>query len=179
MERTEWLNRLEALHVKLREGEAVPGADRAWYEEARATLLKAAVEVQARVVASGRQLRSSIRVARPVPVQLEAGGWSAHALTIDLGTGGFAVLLEVPPAESGRLQATLALSGGPPAAMAVEVVDRREVAGLVRVALRFVDQPTGLRSRVEDAMLDGVLEQLVFWDDVLGHLEASQPPPER
>ena len=171
MERTEWLNRLEALHVRIREGQAVGEDERAWYRTARARLLGAAVEVQARTVAGSARPRHSIRVARPGPVLLEAGAWSQHAQTIDLGTGGFAVFLEEPPPVDDWIRATLLLSGGAPATVTVAVADTRSVSGMVRVAFRFSEAQADIAPRVEDAMMDGILDQLVFWDDVLGRLD--------
>jgi len=171
MDRTEWLNKLEALHYRLREGEQLPAEEERWYRSARTALLGAAVEVQARTVGSSRKPRHSIRVTRAVPVLLEAGGWSQQSLTSDLGTGGFAVLLESQPPVDDWIRATLLLPGGS-VTVTVAVADLRVSGGLVRVAFRFTEPPEGLRVRVEDAMLDGVLEQLVFWDDVMDRLEA-------
>ena len=171
MDRTEWLNRMEALHVRIREGEQVAPDEVAWYRSARTSLLAAAVEVQARTVGSNRQPRHSIRVTRAVPVLLEAGSWSQQSLTSDLGTGGFAVMLEAQPPVDDWIKATLLLSGGP-ITVTVAVADLRVAGGLIRVAFRFSEPPEPLRARVEDAMLDGVLEQLVFWDDVMDRLEA-------
>jgi len=170
MDHTEWLNRLEALHVRRREGQALADEDLRWYREARTRLLGAAVEVQARTAAGASRPRHSIRVARPVPVLLETGSWSQHALTIDLGTGGFAVLLDSPPPVDDWIRATLVLGGGAPVTVTVAVADTRTSAGLVRVAFRFAEATEPARARVEDAMLDGILEQLVFWDDVLDKL---------
>jgi len=169
MDRTEWLSRLERVHARRRDGETLPGADRAWYREARAALLSAAVEIQARSLAGDARRRASIRVARPVQVLLEARGWHEATLTLDLGTGGFAVLLETPPPEGKRIRATLLLPGG--AVMgSTSVVDTRASGGLVRVAFAFSEPSEALRKRVEDAMVDGLLEQLIFWQDVLGKL---------
>jgi hypothetical protein len=170
MERTEWLNRLEALHVRRRDGEALPEADLAWYRTARSSLLTAAVEIQARMSASDGPKRTSIRVSRPVQVLLEAAGWHEPTVTVDLSTGGFAALLEAPPPVSEWIKATLILPGGPLVAT-VSVVDQRASAGLVRLAFAFAEPSEALRARVEDAMVDGLLEQLVFWDDVLAKLE--------
>jgi hypothetical protein len=172
MDRTEWLNRLEALHVRRRDGDALPEADLAWYDTARRALLATAIEVQARPVAHGERTRGSIRVSRPVHVLLEHRGWAEPTFTVDLGTGGFAVLLEAQPPMADRFDATLLLPGGSPLRAAVAVVDTRASGGLVRIAFAFSEPTPELRARIEDTMMDGVLEQLVFWDDVLAKLEA-------
>jgi hypothetical protein len=170
MDRSEWLNRLEALHFKVREKEPVGQEDLAWYRTARTALLATAIEVQSVAVSTDRPRRSSIRVARAAQVLLEARGWSAQTLTVDLGAGGFAVLLEAPPPVQEWIRATLVLPGEGVVVTTVAVADSRTASGLWRVAFRFTE-PTGeVKRQVEDYMMDSVLEQLVFWDDVLEKL---------
>jgi hypothetical protein len=103
-------------------------------------------------------------------VLLEARGWSVQALTVDLGAGGFAVLLEAPPPVDDGLRATLLLPGQDPLAATAAVTDARLASGLLRVAFRFAEPAEEARRRVEDHLVDGILEQLVFWDDVLDRL---------
>lgn len=170
MDRSEWLNRLEALHFRVREREPVSAADLAWYRTARSALLETALEVQAMALASDTVRRSSIRIPRAAQVLLEARGWSAQTLTVDLGAGGFAVLLEAPPPVAEWIRATLVLPGEGPVVTTVAVADARQVSGLARIAFRFSEPTEEVRRRVEDYMMDSVLEQLVFWDDVLEKL---------
>jgi hypothetical protein len=170
MDRTEWLNRLEALHYQIREREPVSEADQAWYRAGRDALLATAIEVQSVSLTSGTRRRSSIRIARAAQVLLEARGWSVQTLTVDLGGGGFAALLEVPPPVEEWIRATLVLPGDGPVVTTVAVADARNVSGLVRVAFRFSEPSVEVQRRVEDYMMDSVLEQLVFWDDVLEKL---------
>ena len=170
MDRTEWLNRLEALHHQVREKEPVGEADLAWYRAGREALLATALEVQAVSLTREARRRSSIRVARAAQVLLEARGWSAQTLTVDLGAGGFATLLEAPPPVEEWIRATLILPGEGAVVTTVAVADARNVSGLVRVAFRFSEPSAEVQRRVEDYMMDSVLEQLVFWDDVLEKL---------
>jgi len=170
MDRSEWLNRLEALHYRVREHEPLSDEELAWYRSSKRALLETALEVQAVSLTSEAVRRSSIRVARAAQVLLEARGWSAQTLTIDLGAGGFAVLLEAPPPVDDWIRATLVLPGEGPVVTTVAVTDARKVSGLVRMAFRFAEPTEEVRRRVEDYMMDGVLEQLVFWDDVLEKL---------
>ena len=170
MDRGEWLNRLEALHVRRRGGEVLGTGDQAWYQDARGSLLAAAVDIQARMADVDGPKRSSIRVARPVQVLLETPGWHEPTMTLDLSTGGFAVALEVPPPASEWIKATLLLPGGPLVAT-VSLVSQRATSGLARLAFAFSEPGEALTRRVEDAMVDGLLEQLVFWEDVLQKIE--------
>jgi hypothetical protein len=171
MDRSEWLNRLEALHHRVREQEPVTEDELAWYRTARRALLETALEVQAVSLTSDAVRRSSIRVARAAQVLLEARGWSAQTLTVDLGAGGFAVLLEAPPPVDDWIRATLVLPGEGAVVTTVAVTDARNVSGLVRVAFRFSEPTEDARRRVEDYMMDSVLEQLIFWDDVYDKLK--------
>jgi hypothetical protein len=170
MDRSEWLNRLEALHHQLRAHEPVSEADQAWYRAGREALMATAIEVESVSQTSEARRRSSIRIARAAQVLLEARGWSAQTLTIDLGSGGFAALLEAPPPVEEWIRATLVLPGDGPVVTTVSVADARNVSGLVRVAFRFSEPTQEVQHRVEDYMMDSVLEQLVFWDDVLEKL---------
>jgi hypothetical protein len=170
MNRTEWLNRLEALHVDLREGKATSDEDRAWYRAARTALLAAALEVQALSLAGEDRPRSSIRLTRAVRVLLEARGWSVQTLTVDLGAGGFAVLLDAPPPVNEWIRATLVLPGEGPVVSTVSVADAAAADGLFRVAFRLSEPSRETQERFESAVVDSVLEQLVFWEDVLERL---------
>jgi hypothetical protein len=114
--------------------------------------------------------RSSLRVARAAQVLLEAKGWHAQTLTLDLGGGGFAVLLEAPPPVDDWIRATLVLPVDGTVVTTVTVTDSRPHHGMVRVAFRF-SEPTGeARHKVEGFLVDSILEQLVFWDDVMEKL---------
>jgi hypothetical protein len=170
MDRSDWLNRLEDLHHRLRTGEPVTDEQRAWYRTSRQALLDTALEVQAVSLTGEARRRGTIRVARAAQVLLEARGWSVQTLTVDLGGGGFAALLEDPPPVEEWIRATLLLPGDGPLVTTVAVAEARNVSGLVRVAFRFSEPTDEVRRRVEDYLVDSVLEQLIFWDDVLEKL---------
>ena len=170
MDRSEWLNRLEALHHQVREHEPVSEGDLAWYRASRAALLATALDVQAISLTREARRRASIRIARSAQVLLEARGWSVQTLTTDLGGGGFAVLLESAPPVEEWIRATLLLPGEGAVVTTVAVAESRAVSGLIRVAFRFSEPTDEVKRRVEDYMMDSVLEQLVFWDDVLEKL---------
>jgi hypothetical protein len=172
MDRTEWLNKLEALHVAIREKKPVTDEERAWYRAARASLLQTAVEVQAISLAGDDLPRRSVRIARAAQVLLEARGWTVQTMTVDLGAGGFAVLLEAPPPIQEWVKATLVLPGEGPVVTTVSVADTRASGALFRVAFRFSEPSPANQERIEASLLDAILEQLVFWDDVLERIRA-------
>jgi hypothetical protein len=170
MDRSEWLNKLEALHVSSRAGKPVSAEDRTWYWAARTSLLQAAVEVQALSLAGDDRRRGSVRLNRAAQVLLEARGWSVQTLTVDLGAGGFAVLLETPPPVDEWIRAKLLLHGQEPLVTTVSVADTRASGGLFRVAFRYTEPSPATQEAIEASMVDWILEQLVFWDDVLQRL---------
>ncbi len=167
LDKTDWINKLEALHDQVQRGEPLDSDTLGWYRRARTRLLALAVRVQARFSADSHRPRASIRITQAMPVRLRSGDWSLRTLTADLGAGGFAVLVEAPPPVRDGLEATLRLPRGAEVRLEVESLDARESAGLWRIAYRFVGLTEETRLQIEDAMLDGVLDRLCFWNDVL------------
>lgn len=172
MDRTEWLNKLEAIHVALRDKRPVSPEDLAWYQTARAALLATALEVQSISLAGEDLPRRSVRIQRSAQVLLEARGWSVQTLTVDLGGGGFAVLIETPPPVQEWIKATLLLPEEGPVVTTVSVADTRATGQLFRVAFRFSEPSRTVQEKIEASLLDAILEQLVFWDDVLERIRA-------
>jgi len=167
MERSAWLNKLEDLHVRHRQGECLSEADAGWYRESRDRLLRAALREQNARVGSSERTRQWLRGDRSIEVDLEAPGWACSASTIDVGAGGFASLLSAPPPEGARIRATLLIPGRPPITEPVRMVDARRQHELVRVAFAFESLAPKVRDHIEAYLLDAVLQQLTFWDDVL------------
>ncbi|HTN52155.1 MAG TPA: PilZ domain-containing protein [Anaeromyxobacter sp.] len=169
MDRSEWISRLELLHVRQRSGELLREEDRDWYRAARDALTKVALSEQNARLAGSERFRRSLRVQRAAQVLLEAPDWTCRTMTVDLGAGGFACLLEAAPPKGAPVEATLLL-GNEPLNVPVEAADVRGQGGLVRVSFAFVAAAEWARDRIESFLLDGILEQLVFWDEVLTRL---------
>jgi hypothetical protein len=170
MERNEWLTRLELLHARRRDGAALQPAEEEWYLDARGRLLRAAVELQRLRLPSAAEPRRWVRVLRGAPVRLSAPRWKRDAVLADLGRGGFAAWVEELPRGRKRLDAALSLSDGPPVPAQVRVVAAGRGPGLRRASFAFESPSEALGNRVEEFLLDGLLETLVFWDDVLERL---------
>jgi len=62
------------------------------------------------------------------------------------------------------------LPGEGPVVSTVSVADARAAGGLFRVAFRFSEPSSAVKDKIEASMVDAILEQLVFWDDVLERL---------
>jgi hypothetical protein len=166
MERGEWIGRLDLLHGRARSGEALSPAERAWYDAAREALIATSLAVQRTPLVGGERARTSLRLERAVPVRVEGTRWGVRSSTSDLGTGGFAVMCEADPAPGERARAVLEL---PRAAVAldVHVVGVAPAGGLRRVSVAFDGAAREAVAAIEDYLLDQLLADLVFWDEVL------------
>jgi hypothetical protein len=167
MDRSTWINKLEALHHRLRAGEQLSRADARWYAESREALLRAALSEQSLRLSSSERLRRSLRGEISVGVVLEAPGWTRTGSTTDIGAGGFACLLDARPPAGARVTATLLIPDGRYVTEAVRVVSVSRRRDLSRVSFAFEASTPGTRDELEAHLLDGVLKQLTFWDDVL------------
>lgn len=169
MDRGEWIGRLELLHERARRGGAFTAAERDWYERARGALTATALSVQRRALVGGERVRTSLRLERAVPVRVDGRGWSAHASTSDVGTGGLALLLETAPSPGQPARAVLELPAGD-LALDVRVVGAVPAGDLQRVSFAFERPPREAVAAVEDYLLDQLLPELVFWDEVLARI---------
>jgi hypothetical protein len=170
MDRSTWINKLEDLHHRHRTGERLPHGDAQWYRESREALLRAALSEQSLRVASSERLRRSLRGESSVGVVLEAPGWIRTGSTMDVGAGGFACLLDAPPPDGARITATLLIPGGRYLTETVRVAGVTRQRDLNRVSFAFEASTPVMRDQLEAHLLDGVLKQLTFWDDVLESL---------
>lgn len=106
----DWVVAFRALHADARKGKLDRRA-RARYEQERETLAKALLIAQRLSVKPGQTARQTLRVVRALPVDLLVGTRREQAKTLDLGLGGFAVLLEKPPRVQERIEFALSLGG--------------------------------------------------------------------
>ena len=100
--------------------------------------------------------RQGIRSRRAVRVDLT---WTAavhRAITVDIGTGGFAALVAAAPPRSTAVLAKLHLDGGEITVMA-RVAAARERGGTARVSFAFTDVPTAERLRLQRFILNDAL----------------------
>jgi hypothetical protein len=84
--------------------------------------------------------RRTVRVRRAVAVELEWPTGRARTLTMEIGTGGFSVLLGTPPRAGEVLAALVHLRRGAPVRATVRVASLwRRAAGAVRVSLAITE----------------------------------------
>ncbi|MGC4000800.1 MAG: PilZ domain-containing protein [Anaeromyxobacter sp.] len=166
MERSEWIGKLELVHDALRSGAAVPEAERAWYRRARQELLAAAVAEQNAPVIGDERPRKALRLERAVPVRLGGDGLALDWMTTDLGIGGFAVATSAPLDPDRVTWAELDLPTGRVGAR-VRVVGAVASGPRMRVSFAFEDPSQAAAAALGDYVLDELLPQIVFWDQVL------------
>lgn len=172
VDRTEWTNRLEALHALRRLGTELAERDLAWYQAARAALLGSARATQNLAIPGDHRARRSLRLARAMPVEVILPGGKLFCMTSDFSAGGFAVVMDVPVLAQGQLEVTLGLPGERPVTVAASVAGVREEGRLHRTSFAFLPGDHAEMARLEDFILTCVLEQFVFWDDVFARLGA-------
>ena len=152
----EWVVALRDLHQQARRG-ALPPDELKRYHEERETLAKAILAAQRLRAAPGAKGRMSLRVARELPVELAIDGPATKTMTLDIGVGGFAVL--VPSALRAGSQVTFKLELEPGNAVEgkARVVSLQRKGKPYRVAFRFEDLSEKDIERVGLAVFDAAL----------------------
>jgi hypothetical protein len=169
MDRNAWLGKLDLLHAKKRGGEPLEAEDLAWYTEARGLLVTAALARYNEWLPSAEKARSAVRIERALPLVLDGSGGVRRAVTVDVGAGGFAALLDEPPTPGVTLRARLTLPDGDLVANVTASFSSIR-GGAHRVSFVLSHGDAEARARLEDFLLDELLPKLVFWDDVLDRL---------
>jgi len=160
MDLGQWLQAFRALHEQARRG-SLQGGDLSDYQAGRDELARALVAAQRLTVQPGQTARTTLRVARALQVDLESPVRHDRLTTFDLSLGGFSALLSKSPAVDEALEATLRLPGTEPLKTGVEVAETRAQPGNVRVSFRFKRLPDAAREKLELAIFDAVLAQMV------------------
>jgi len=155
----EWLVAFKSQHEQARAG-TLSADGWAAYRAGRDELARAMLAAQRAALRPGETPRQALRVARALQADLEWSVDKVRAVTLDLSSGGCAVLLAKPPPKSEEIRVQLKVPGGDP------VVGRARVAGVqlqpsnVRVALAFSDLSAADRDRLEFLVFDTVIRQL-------------------
>jgi hypothetical protein len=132
----EWVVALRDLHQRARQGK-LPADELRRYREERETLARAILAAQRLRASPGAKGRQSLRVAREMRVELVVDGQRIEAKTLDLGAGGFAVLLSGPPRAGQIAKFSLELEKGTTVAGQAQVVSLQRKGKPYRVAFRF------------------------------------------
>ena len=159
----EFLAEFKALHEKAKNGTLTP-LERARYDSARTQFGRLVVIAQ-QLGHTGQTLRSNLRMAKMIKVDLRPDeGEGIRASTIDLASGGFAVLMPAGLRVGKGAGFTLHLpaltgSGTAPIDGRVVVASSRPQTTLFRVSFRFDKLHPTAQDQLEMALVDAVLER--------------------
>ena len=156
----EWVVALRDLHRQARLGK-LPADELRRYHEERETLGKAILAAQRLRATPGSKGRQALRVARELKVELTVGGTHAEAKTLDLGAGGFAVLLAAPPHAGQMATYSLELEQGQAVTGNARVVSLQRKGKPYRVAFRFEGLSTEDQERIAVAVFDTALANIL------------------
>ena len=157
-----FIARFRELHAQAKKGGLALSPDqRAEYEEARLELGRTMMLAQ-QMTRGGKTLRSTLRVAQLIKVDLDLGtGAPERTSTIDLASGGFAVLLSRGLPVGGPLQFTLFLPASGSGAKLVsglgKVASSRAHGTLHRVSVAFDAIDGNGLEHLEIVIVDAIL----------------------
>ncbi|HUJ28719.1 MAG TPA: PilZ domain-containing protein [Myxococcales bacterium] len=160
MSLTEWVIALRDLHKQAQLGKLPPDELRRYHEE-RDTLAKAILAAQRLRASPGARGRQALRVARELNVELTVDGRKTQTRTLDLGAGGFAVMLAAPPRTGALVEFTLELEGERKISGKARVLSLQRKGKPYRVAFRFepleAEEREDLNTTIFDIALEGVM----------------------
>src|SRR5260221_3802288 len=152
----EWVVALRDLHQQARLGK-LPADELKRYHEERETLAKAILAAQRLRAAPGGKGRQALRVARELPVELTIEGAASKTNTLDIGVGGFAVLIAAPMRAGLHVAYKLELEPGSVIEGKARVVSLQRKGKPYRVAFRFDELPQPDAEKVGLAVFDAAL----------------------
>ena len=155
----DWLRSFRELHEKAKRG-GLHGHDLALYQGGREELARALLAAQRIALLPGQKPRRALRVARALQADLEFADGNVRALTLDLSSHGFSVLVERPPRVGEQVRVALRIPGGEPLCAAARVQEVRLQAGNARVSFEMTDLSEAALERLELFVFDAVLTQL-------------------
>jgi hypothetical protein len=159
----EFVEELRRLHQKAKNG-ALSKDERARYNQARLQLSRLVV-VSQQLGHSGPTLRSTFRMAKVLKVEVEpSGGPPTKGSTVDLATGGFAMLMPtaLPVGRPAKFTLHLPRTGAAdpkPISGPCKVASCRGAGGLFRVSFKFDQLPPDVEEQLSIALIDAVLER--------------------
>jgi hypothetical protein len=161
-----FITRFKDLHEKAKLG-TLPQEERAEYQRSRTELGRLLLVAQ-QLSHGGKTLRSALRIAQLIKVELDFGGPTPEKTsTMDLASGGFAALLQASQRVGSSAGFTLFLpalsgSGTQPIKGAGKVASSRAQGNLFRVSFSFEEMSTANREHLDMAIIDFVLRRFTL-----------------
>jgi hypothetical protein len=160
MDSLDWISDFAKLHEKAKKT-MLDGEELKLYCSGRDELTRAMLVAQGLTAKAGETPRQFLRVARTVPIALELPTGLVHALTIDIGRGGFAATLDKAPPETESVPFTLTLPAGrAPVFGRCKLVTAARQQGNVGAGFAFQDLSEADADRIESFVLDAVIKRL-------------------
>jgi PilZ domain len=158
----EFLGEFKTLHEKVKKG-ALTLTERARYDMARAQLGRMVLLSQ-QLTHGGDPLRSSLRMAKMLKVEVRPDeGDPIRASTIDLASGGFAILLPTGIRVGKGAGFTLYLpgtgGGSAPITGRAAVASSIPQTALFRVSFRFENLHPSAQEQLDMVLIDAILER--------------------
>ena len=157
-----FINRFRALHEKAKGGTLTEPL-RIEYEQLRRELGRLMLVAQ-QMGRGGKTLRSTLRIAQLIKVELDLGGSAPERTsTMDLASGGFAALVPASQPLGKRVPFTLQVpsfpSGTQPLEGVAKVASTTPQGGLHRVSFSFEAMTPEDRSHLDMVIIDFVLRR--------------------
>jgi hypothetical protein len=158
----DFIARFRSLHAKAKSGALTP-TERPEYERSRDELGRLLLVAQ-QVSQTGKTLRTALRIAQLVKVEIDFGGTLEKTSTMDLASGGFAALLQGGQRLGRAAQITLHVPGAPGGGTqaikcSAKVASSRQQGALHRVSFTFDALSPADREILEVAIIDYVLRR--------------------
>ncbi|HTP51733.1 MAG TPA: PilZ domain-containing protein [Anaeromyxobacteraceae bacterium] len=155
----DWIAAFRAQHEQARTGTL---SKEGWeaYRAGRDELARALLGAQRASLRPGETPRQALRVARALQADLDWTTDKVRAVTLDVSTGGFAVLLAKAPPKGEEVKVQLRIPGGDALSGEARVAGIQVQPKAVRVAFAFTRLAEADRDRVEFLVFDTVLGQL-------------------
>lgn len=159
----DFIRTLRALHEKAKSG-TLSSAEKTEYDQKREELGRLMIVAQ-NIGHGGKTLRSNLRIAQLIKCEIDTGEEKPYrTVTIDLASGGFAVLMAAhfPVGRMLKFSMNLpALGGGgtQPIRGTAKVASSRSQGGLYRVSFHFQDIAKGDRDHLDLVIVDYVLQR--------------------
>ena len=156
----DWLATFRQLHDRAEQNTLAPDQQAA-YNHDRPEVLHALAVIQQLTIQSGQTPRRQPPVSRAVQVEITGGKATSHGITLDLSSGGFAMLMDRDPAVGSELSYKLHLPRGAPIVGLARVVDAKQTqGGSSRVASAFIDLTDIDSHRISSFVLSTALTRL-------------------
>ncbi len=159
----DFIRSLRQLHDKAKNG-TLSGAEKSEYERKRDELGRLMIVAQ-NIGHGGATLRSNLRIAQLIKVEIDTATEQPYrTVTIDLASGGFAVLMaaQFPVGRILKFKMNLPAlgsGGAQPISGTAKVGSSRPHGGLYRVSFHFQDMAQRDREHLDIVIIDYVLQR--------------------